>query len=94
MGETKMTWWSRRTQSSPPPMNTSQIHLHTSTCDAVLTENKLETGRRTDTAKALRKIHMESGRKGREAIRSGPVLLGGDIEKEEIYLGSEILPLE
>lgn len=42
---------------------------NTSTCRAILTENKLETGRKTHTNKIVRKIHVELGRKGREAIR-------------------------
>ena len=51
---------------------------------------------RTDscTAKAVRKTHTESGRKGREVVRSGPAHLGGDTEEEEDYMGSEILPVE
>lgn len=32
------------------------------------------------TKKAVRKSHMESGKKEREAIRSGPVSLGEDPE--------------
>ena len=34
------------------------------------------------TTKAIRKIHMELGRKGRKAIRSGPMPLGGDSEEK------------
>lgn len=40
-----------------------------STHKTILTENKLETGRKTHTNKIVRKIHVELGRKGREAIR-------------------------
>ena len=34
------------------------------------------------------------GRKGREAIRSGPVLLGEDTEEEGDYTDSQIVPRE
>ena len=39
------------------------------------------------TTKAVRKSHMELGRKGREAICLGPVPLGGDSEEEGDYTG-------
>ena len=65
---------------------------NTSTCGTILTENQQETGRKTHTTKAVRKIHTDSGRKRREAIKSGIVTLGGDTEKEGDYMDSEILP--
>ena len=51
------------------PQKTSKIHLH-------LAQFSMRTNRRlakTHTIKAVRKLHMESERKGKEAIRSGPV---------------------
>ena len=72
-------------------------HKHsknTSTCGAILTENKLETERKTQTTKVVRKIHTELGRKGREAIRSGPASLGRDKKEVGDYTGSEMLPGE
>ena len=61
-------------------------HKHiksTSTCGAILTENKLETGKKTIMQPRLyRNIHTESGRKGREEIGEGSVPLGGDTEEE------------
>ena len=41
------------------------------------------------TIKDVRKIHMELGRKGKEGIRSGPVLLGGDSEEEGDHTSRE-----
>ena len=41
---------------------------------------KLETKKDSCTNKAVRKSYTESGRKGREVIRSGPVPLGEDSE--------------
>ena len=67
-------------------------HKHmknTSTCGAILTENKLETGK-----KAVKMIHTESTRKGREAIRLRPAPLGGGTEDEGDCTGSEVLPGE
>ena len=46
------------------------------------------------TSKAVRKIHTESGRKGRKVIMSGPLPLVGDTEEREDDTGSEILPGE
>lgn len=47
-------------------------------CEIIVTENRLDTGRKTHIIKAVKKSYMESGRKEREAIRLGPVsLLGG-----------------
>ena len=45
---------------------------------------KLTGDRQKDSyiTKAVRNIHTELGRKGREAIRSGPVSLGGDTKEE------------
>lgn len=48
----------------------------------------------TYTTKAVREIHSESGRKRGEAMRSGPVLLGGDTKEEGDYTASEIVPGE
>ena len=41
------------------------------------------------TTKTVRKIHTESGRKGREVIRSGAVLLGGGSEEKGGYVGRD-----
>lgn len=49
---------------------------HTFTRRAILTENKLETGRKTHTIKAIKKIHTKSGRR-RAVSRLGPVPHGG-----------------
>ena len=38
--------------------------------------------------KVVRKIHTQSGRKGKGAIRVGPVLLQGDTEEEGDYTSS------
>ena len=43
---------------------------------------------------AVRKIHKELGRKGKEAVRSGPAPLGGNTKEELDYMGSEIFPGE
>ena len=41
------------------------------------------------TTKAERKIYTELGRKGREAIRSGPVAQAGDSEEKGDYRGRD-----
>ena len=71
-------WRSRKTLSSPP----RHEHIKNSRiCGAVLTEDKLETGRKTLIQQTLeRKIHTESGWKGKKVIRSGPAPLGRDKE--------------
>lgn len=52
---------------------------NTSTCGAILTKNKLETGRKI--IKAINKDPQRvSGRNKREVIMSGPAPLGGDTE--------------
>ena len=52
---------------------------NTSTCGAILTKNKLETGRKI--IKAINKDPQRvSGRNKREVIMSGPAPLGGDAE--------------
>lgn len=68
-------------QSSLQPTNISKIHLH-------VEHFSLRAGwrlaERLFTTKAGRKIHAELSRKGQEAIRSGPVLLGGTQKRREI----------
>ena len=44
--------------------------------------------------RTVKVIHTESSRKGREAIRSGTVPLGGDTEEEGDVRSVEILPEE
>ena len=44
--------------------------------------------------KAVRKIHTELHRKGREVVRSGPLPLGESTEKEQDSVGLESLPDE
>lgn len=39
------------------------------------------------TTKAVRKIHLKFSKKGRNAIRLGPVPLRGDSEEERDYMG-------
>lgn len=46
------------------------------------------------TSKAVRKFHMESGRKRRKVIMSGPLPLIGDTEEKGDDTGLEILPGE
>lgn len=69
----------RKMQSSHTP------HKHignTSIQAAIFIENKLYTGRQTHITKAVRKIHGELGRKGREAIRLAPVPMDEDTEED------------
>lgn len=69
--------------NSPPPTNTSKIHLH-------VEQFSLKTGnchKDSCTTKAVRKIHTETGKKGKQAIRLGPVTLGGDLEEKGDYMG-------
>ena len=42
------------------------------------------------TTKTVRKIHMESGRKGKEVIKSGPVLLGGNSKEKGEYMSGDL----
>ena len=64
-------------------MNVSIIHLPV--------EQKLTRGWKKDscTTRAIRKEHMESGRKGGEGIRLLTVPLGGDSEEGEHCLGGD-----
>lgn len=72
-----------------PPINE---HIkNTSMCGVIITENQLETGRKTYTTTAIKKDPHESGRQGKEVIRSGSVTLGGDTEEDRSIMGSEIL---
>ena len=59
---------------------------NTSTCGKILTK-KLTGNWQKDfcTTKTVRKIHMESGGKGREAIRLRPVLLENDRVKGRLH---------
>lgn len=69
-------------------MELTSLHRHikkTPTCRIVLTRNWQEV---TCTKKGIRKSHTELGRKEREAIRSGPVPLGGDTEEKD-YMGED-----
>lgn len=52
-----------------------------STYEAILTENKLDPGRKTHIIKNIRKSHTESGWKVKEAVRWEPVSLGRDTKK-------------
>lgn len=76
-------------------MKLTSLHEHiknTSICGVILTENQLETGRKTSITTAVKKKDPhESGRKGRQVIRSGSVTLGGDMEEDRSIMGSEIL---
>ena len=74
-------------------MELTHHHKHirnTSICGTILTE-------KTCAAKAVGKIHIESGRDGRKAIRLGPTPLEGDTKRRRIAqvqrcsLGSEHL---
>ena len=49
----------------------------------ILTENKLDTGRKTHITKAIRNNQTDSGWKLREAITWGPVFQGRDTKEEE-----------
>ena len=77
-------WQSRRTWSSPPPTNTSTIHL---TRGTVLTEYQLKPGRRSVIQPKLQERSPRSwvGWKGkkeeRKEIRTGPEPLGGSGER-------------
>jgi len=51
-GGRKSKWQIRRSLNSPPPKNTSKIYIYMGT---ILTENKLETGRKAHTTKAVKK---------------------------------------
>lgn len=64
------------------PLLTKHIN-NTSTCGAVLTENKLEAARKTLTQVSLEKKDPQSQVRGEEkGISSGPVLLRGNAEEE------------
>lgn len=57
-------------------MEFTSLHEHikqTSTCGVILTKKRPETDKDSYTTTAVQKTHMEQGRKGREAIRSGQV---------------------
>lgn len=41
------------------------------------------------TSKATRKVKAESNQKQRQAVRSGPMPLGGDSEEKEDYKGED-----
>ena len=62
-------------------MNTSKIHLHVEQFSQKTNWNLAES---LLCNKAVRKIHMESGRKGREGIRLGTVPRGEGQRKREI----------
>lgn len=67
-------------------MDLTSLHRHikkTPTCRTVLTRNLQQV---TCTKKGIRKSYTELGRKEREAIRSGPVPLGGDTEEKGDYM--------
>ena len=49
----------------------------------ILTENKVDTGRKTHITKAIRNNQTDSGWKLREAITWGPVFQGRDTKEEE-----------
>ena len=68
---------------------TSKIYLHTEHSHWKQTEDGQKD---SCTTRAIRKIHTELGRKGREVIRSGHAPLGGDTEEEGDYTVLEILP--
>ena len=78
----KSRWRNRRTWNSPPSTDIKR----TPTCRIVLTRNWQEV---ICTKKGIRKSHKELARKEREAIRSGPVLLGGDTEEKGDYMGGD-----
>ena len=68
---------------------------NTSASGAILTGNKRDWHKDTYTTKAVREIHMKSGRKGRKKSNQvGTTPLGGDTEEEGGYTGSEMLPEE
>ena len=73
-------------------MELTSPHKHIENTSTILTENNLNTGRKTHTAKAVRKIHTDPGWKGRQAIRLLPAPLEGDTEEEQNYMGSEVIP--
>lgn len=56
---------------------------NTSTCGTILTENKLDTGRKTHIIKAIRKSQADSVWKLREAVTWGPVFQGRHTKEEE-----------
>ena len=66
----------------------------TSTCGAILTNNRLETRTKTHITKAIRKIHTKSDRSGRKVVSLGPGPLAGNREEEESYTVFEIFPGE
>ena len=67
------------TQNSPPPINTSKIHLNVDDSDWKLTG---DCQKYSYISKAVRKIHTESGKKRRHEIKSVPVPLKGDSEEK------------
>ena len=86
--ERRSRWWSRRMCSSPPTTNISKMHLYWRHSHWKQTGDWQKDSCKT---KVVRKIHTESGRKGREAIRLGPLSLGGNTEGKGNYMGLEIL---
>lgn len=60
--------WSRKVWNSPPSTNTENIYWHMEQC---LWKTHWRLRERLPYNQAVRKIHMEPGRKVREVIRSG-----------------------
>ena len=66
-------------------MNTSKVHLRVEQFSLKMNWKLAE---RLPYKKDY-KIHMESGRKGKDMIRSGPVPLKGDTEEKRDYIGGD-----
>lgn len=84
-------------QEDPQCTSPHEHTKNTSVCGEILTENKLETVRntllQTTTTKLQRRTHTKLGRRKGEAIRSGPVPLGGDTGKEGNIVQAGIISL-
>ena len=73
------------TQNSPPPINTSKIHLNVDDSDWKLTG---DWQKYSYISKPVRKIHTESGKKRRHEIKSVPLPLKGDSEEKGDHVSS------
>ena len=71
--------------NSPPPMNTTKIHLYVGGFSLKTNWNYWQKD--FCATKAVRKIHTELCRKGRKEIKLGLMSLGRDSEVKEGYTG-------
>lgn len=69
-------------------MNISKMYLHV---EQLSLKTNWNWQKDSCTTKAVRKIHLELGRKGREGSGLGPVPLGRDSKEEGYYMGRDLL---